>query len=483
MTEEIIIKQNQRLIGRHAETEELRRIGDLGEASILVVYGRRRVGKTALIESTFAGRNIIKIEGAEGVKPARQLELATQQLKICLKHNALTVSAFPSWLEFFHFLANETAKGIWTLYFEELQWLAGESSSFVAEFKIAWDNYFRKNPQLLVVLCGSSPTFMISQVLRSKALYNRSQHELHLQQFTLNETREFMGDRYSEEQALDAHLLVGGIPEYLKYLKEDQSTFLSLCKNSFRSDAYFVNEYERVFASTLAKNHSYRKVIEILSTQGPQSRANLLSKLELRSGGGVSAVLEELILCGFIERYAPFHLQQDGKSVMYAIADNYLHFYNKFIRPNLADISSRRFNHDPSAAINKAELDLFMSYRFEQFCRKNHWIIARILGFSAVKYRSGAFFKRGSAVEGPGYQWDLVFDRADKVLTLCEIKYTNAPVGRSVIEGFERRLEKTAIPTKKSIQRILIAVKGASPELLREPYFDHVVTLRDIFSK
>lgn len=474
-------KEKQYLIGRSAETVELRRIGDLPESSILVIYGRRRVGKTSLIESVFAKRNLIKIEGAEGVKPDRQLELATQQLKISLNLNNLTLSAFSNWLEFFHFLAKETEKGIWTLYFEELQWLAGESSSFVAEFKIAWDNYFRKNPKLLVVLCGSSPTFMVSQVLRSKALYNRSQHELHLQEFALSETKEFMGARYSDEQVLDAHLLVGGIPEYLKYLKEDRSVFISLCKNSFKSNGYFVNEYERVFASTLAKNQTYRGVIEILSVYGAQTRASLLQRLKLRSGGGISAILEELVLCGFVDRYAPYNLQQDGKSVRYAIGDNYLHFYNKFIRPNLTEIGSRRFDVEPTSAINKSDLDLFMSHRFEQFCRKNHWVIAKILGFSAVKYRAGAFFQRKSLDADDGFQWDLVFSRADKVLTLCEIKYTSSPVGRSVIEDCETRIEKTRIPVQKSIQRVLISVKGASRELTEEPYFDRIVTLKDFF--
>ncbi len=476
----LVKKKSTPVIGRHFETEELNRIGSKGDSAILVMYGRRRVGKTFLIENIYAERNLIKIEGTEGVDSQQQLQLAKQQLASYVTDASFKYSAFKNWLEFFQFLAEQTKTGVWTLYFEELQWLAGESSSFISEFKTAWDNYFRHNPNLLVVLCGSSPSFMITEVLRSKALYNRSQHEIHLQPFSLEETHAFLGSKYSKEQALDAQLLVGGIPEYLKYLKKNSSIFLSLCDNSFKSSAFFLNEYERVFTSTLSQNHSYRAIIEILSTHGPQPRSRLLKKLKLKSGGGISKILDELVLCGFIERYAPYHLPQDGKSVLYAISDNYFHFFNKFIRPNFGNIQAGRFNKNPALAIQKTEFDQFLSYRLEHFCRQNHPHIAEALGFSAVKYQAGTYFKRASIKGKSGYQWDLVFDRADKVLTLCEIKYTNAPVGLNVIKEFESRIEKTALPKKKSIHRVLISVKGASPQLINAAYFDQVLTIKDL---
>jgi len=476
------IHRKQILIGRIAEQAELRRIGLLNESAILVVYGRRRVGKTELIESVYADRNIIKIEGAEGVEPEKQLHLARLQLEAYIKESSFKHSSFSTWLELFQFLAPHLQKGKWTLYFEELQWLAGDKSSFIAEFKIAWDNYLRHNPELLVVLCGSSPSFMINEVLKSKALYNRSQYELHLQPFSLNETREFIGEGYSYEQALDAHLFVGGIPEYLKYIKQDKSVLLSMCKNSFKANAFFLNEYEKVFTSSLSNNPHYKVIIEILSLSGTLSRSELLNKLKLKSGGGITKVLNDLLLCGFIDRFSPYQLKQDGKSSQLAIADNYMQFYFKFIKPRTTEIQQGTFNKEPTQAVDRSSIDQFLSYSFEKYCRSNNRAIATILGFPSIKYLSGVYYKRGDVSKGSGYQWDLVFDRSDKVLTLCEVKYSNAPVGLSVIREFEERLERTPIESRKSVQRVLISVNGATEQLLEKNYFDRIITLEELFN-
>lgn len=475
------INKNHRLTGRVDEQAELRRVGALGESAILVVYGRRRVGKTELIESVYADRNLIKIEGAEGVEPKKQLHLARLQLEEYVQEKSFKHSTFSTWLELFQFLAPYLEKGKWTLYFEELQWLAGDKSTFIAEFKIAWDNYFRHNPDLLVVLCGSSPSFMINEVLKSKALYNRSQHELHLKPFSLNETRDFLGQNYSYEQTLDAHLFVGGIPEYLKYIKQDKSVLLSMCRNSFKDNSFFLNEFEKVFTSSLSNNAHYREIIELLSISKSLSRGDLLEKLKIKSGGGISKVLNDLLLCGFIERFSPYQLKQDGKSAQLAIADNYMQFYFKFIKPRIMDITRGKFNKEPTQAVDRSSIDQFLSYSFERYCRSNSHLIATALGFPSIKYLSGVYYKRGQINQGSGYQWDLVFDRSDKVITLCEIKYSNAPVGPNVIREFEERLEKTPIETRKSIQRVLISVNGATEQLKEKSYFDRIITLEDIF--
>lgn len=473
--------KKQVLIGRVVEQAELRRIGALGESAIMVVYGRRRVGKTELIESVYADRNLIKIEGAEGVQPESQLNLARLQLEEYIQENSFKHSNFSTWLELFKFLAPHLEKGKWTLYFEELQWLAGDKSSFIAEFKIAWDNYLRHNPDLLVVLCGSSPSFMINNVLKSKALYNRSLHELHLKPFSLKETSEFIGEGFSLEQALDAHLFVGGIPEYLKYIKQDKSILISMCRNSFKENAFFLNEYEKVFTSSLSNNAHYREIIELLSLSNSLSRSDLLRKLNIKSGGGISKVLSDLLLCGFIDRFSPYQLKQDGKSSQLAIADNYMQFYFKFIKPRIVDIKRGTFNSDPTQAVDRSSIDQFLSYSFEKYCRSNSHLIAKILGFPSIKYLSGVYYKRGDVNKGTGYQWDLVFDRSDKVITLCEIKYSNVPVGMGVIREFEERLERTAIETRKSIQRVLISVNGGTEQLVAKSYFDRIITLEDLF--
>jgi len=323
---------------------------------------------------------------------------------------------------------------------------------------------------------------MINEVIRSRALYNRSQHELHLKPFSLQETSEFIGKGYSLEQALDAHLLVGGIPEYLKYLKHDKSIFLSMCQNSFNLNSFFLNEYEKVFTSSLSNNPHYKEIIELLSLSGSLSRFALLNKLKLKSGGGISKVINDLLLCGFIGKLSPYNLSQNSKASLLGIADNYLQFYFRFIKPITNKIIQGDYSQDPSRAVDRNALDQFLSYSFERYCRRNSHHIASILGFPSIKYESGTYFERGNISKGPGYQWDLVFDRADKVLTLCEIKYSKGPVGVNIIKEYEDRLDKIPIQSKKSIQRVLISVNGATEQLINKNYFDRIITLEDLFA-
>lgn len=237
------IKKKKDFIGRALELERLKKIAASNEeARIIVMYGRRRIGKTELLEQAFRDRNILKFEGIESLTEKAQFANAMSQLAIYTQEPHLAKTIVDTWSEFFQLLAKYVQNGTWTIYLEELQWLANYKATLIAELKYVWDNFFRHNPNLILILCGSSPSFMIDHVLHSKALYNRSQYEFHLKEFNLFETKEFLKKR-SEKEVMDAYLTIGGVPEYLKWVTKESSVFLSLCKNSFSSGGFFAKEY------------------------------------------------------------------------------------------------------------------------------------------------------------------------------------------------------------------------------------------------
>ena len=203
------IEENPTFIGRRYELERLRETGDCAEASILVVYGRRRVGKTELLEQAYRERNVLKFEGFEGQGQAEQIQAVLWQLAEYANDPLVRKLSLATWAEVFQVIGKYVSTGTWTLYLEELQWLANYDHKLIAELKFVWDNQLRRNRNLLLVLCGSSPSFMINSVLHSKALYNRSQHELRLRPFSLQETRSFLGGQRSVQEVMDAYLSVG----------------------------------------------------------------------------------------------------------------------------------------------------------------------------------------------------------------------------------------------------------------------------------
>lgn len=209
-------------IDREFEKSRLLEAANANEASILIVYGRRRVGKTELIEHTLGYRRLIKFEGVEGQNTQTQIQRVLYALSKVLNDSLIAKLNLTEWVEVFDLMADRLNEGEVTLYFEELQWLAEYKNKFIADLKYVWDNRLRHNPHLLIVLCGSSPSFMINHVAHSKALYNRSLYELHLTEFSLAQTQEFLVGRSSRE-VMEAYLTLGGIPEYLKRLQQFSS--------------------------------------------------------------------------------------------------------------------------------------------------------------------------------------------------------------------------------------------------------------------
>ena len=478
---QVYLVENKGFIGRGAERNLLQEISAQNQSAILIVYGRRRVGKTELIEQTYRQRNLLKFEGIAGQGQAAQMKVVMQQLAEYVQQPLLKQVQVSNWIEVFAHIYEYTKQGNWTIYFEEVQWLADYKDQFINELKFYWDNYWRKNSGIILILCGSSPSFMINHVTHSKALYNRSQHELFLKEFNLLETKAML-KKDSNREVMDAYLTVGGIPEYLLYLKKDSSTFLSLCKNSFRPNGFFTNEYQRIFISSLADNPNYQKIIEFLSKSRYATRNELLAHLKIKSGGRVSELLTDLELCGFINKYTPYYLSDESLLARYCISDAYLQFYFKFIKPISKNIQEGVYSTQPTKAIKTDSYYKWLGYSFERFCRRYHHIIANILGFSAVNYRSGVYFSKATEKEEKNYQIDLVFDRDDHVVTICEIKYLQSAADAALITEFERKLALFPNEKHKQIHKVLIASCGVNPKLAARGYFDDIITLDDLFN-
>jgi hypothetical protein len=223
-----------KFIGRTYELAQLAAVQKAGEAAMIVVYGRRRVGKTTLIEKAFGNRQLLKFEGVEGKPEAFQMAQFMATLRRHFPQSKIQQASPTTWTEVFELLADCVSKGKWTIYLEELQWTANYRSDLISEFKPIWDNRLRRNPSLITVLCGSSPSFFLSEVIRSRSLHNRSTLDLRLDEFPIVEAAEFLGNP-TLNTLFDAYLSVGGIPVYLQRLTST-SVYQSLCEQSFRKN-------------------------------------------------------------------------------------------------------------------------------------------------------------------------------------------------------------------------------------------------------
>jgi uncharacterized protein len=463
-------------IGRDHELIRMAQIFNKKQASILVFYGRRRVGKTELIETFLKGKKYIKIEGKEGQSKSKQIQHALYTLSKKFNDANIAKLAFKSWTEVFDFIAQKTKNSSWTIYLEELQWLANYKSDLISDLKEVWDNTYKKNLKLRLVLCGSSPSFMISEVIKSKALYNRSEYVFPIQEFSLQEIAIFFKNKKSNKHAMDAMLTVGGLPEYLKYLEANSSIIIGLSENSFAKGSFFSQEYEKIFTSSMSENKHYKKIIELLSDYKFLTKNEIAKKLKITAGGELSKILQDLEVCGFIEYILPYSSESKKRLVRYAISDNYLQFFNKFIRPRLKDIQSTGIKNYKSV-INQNNYYQWLGYSFERWCRRNHRCIAEILGFESVSYQSGAYFNKSHL--DTNFQIDLLFSRKDQVMTVCEIKYNINQIGSKIISEFDRKLSYLKVKNNITIEKVLICASEIPPHV--EQYFDRCIPLNDFF--
>lgn len=465
-------------VGRTVEISRLREISKLDEASIIVVHGRRRVGKTSLVQHVFYNRKLLKFEGIEGQSQAYQINSFLKQLAKYFKEPKLEHLKYTSWREPLMALASRVKRGKVTIFLEELQWMANYDSQLISELKFIWDNHLRYNSKLLLVLCGSAPSFMINDVLRSKSLYNRSLHEIALKPLSVIETKQFLGKYYSEATALEAHLLVGGVPEYLKYLKLESSTYLSFCKNAFLPDSFFLDEPKRLFVSSLANKSHYQDIIELIGRAGILSRAEILKKLKASSGSNITRVLKDLELGTFIKPLRSFDSTVKSKLVRYELTDPFLRIYYKFIERRVTQIRDGAFQKDYTKPMSLRDLSQILGYSFEHYCRSNAHLIAEALSFAGVDYHSGPLLSRDI---GNGVQLDLVFNRKDKVLTVCEMKYSNEPIGVNQVKDFRQKLGKLKITPRQRLQTVLIAPGGVTESLRSAGIFDKVLGVEIFF--
>lgn len=474
--------KNNEFIGREREKSRLSRIQELDTAQIIVVHGRRRVGKTELLEQFFRERNVLKFEGIEGASDEKQRDVFAGQLINYAGYKSEILNAKSSWITLLTELAKVTSNGQWTIYFEELQWLAGYKEDFIAELKYVWDNYFRHNSQIILILCGSSPSFMKKKVIKSRSLYSRSMHTISLAPFSLKETKDYLGDEVSLSSILDTYLAVGGIPEYLNYFKGRKSFEVAMAKESFTSGGFFIDECERIFVSSLADKEIYRKIVNFLASKRYASRIEIAEGLNISSGGTFTEELEALEESGLIEQYSPYNSSSASKMVRYCLRDNFLQFYFKFIHPEIGDIRNGIHDENPTKLIKHNLLRQWLGYALERHCRYNHNLFASFLGFGGIEYKAGAYFRREHMNRNRGYQIDLLFDRKDKVITVCEIKYLAQKVGAGVVDDVAEKLTELKKSKTKSIERVLIAPNGIAQAVQDRLYFDKVIEIEDIFN-
>ncbi|MBI4600595.1 MAG: hypothetical protein HY721_01410 [Planctomycetes bacterium] len=466
-------------IGRDEELARLRDLHKRPGSHVAVVYGRRRVGKTALIREAYATEPLLAFEGLENQSKGKQIANFLLQLERQVGLKPRRKSGVRTWPEALGELVPAVRGKEIVVLLDEFQWTANYRTELVAALKMVWEQQLSRVGEVTLVLCGSIASFMEKRVIRSRALYGRTSLCIHLKPFHLSDAAKLLAGRGWEEVLL-AQLLVGGIPQYLKLLADQDSILAGMDRLAFTETGYFAEEYHRIFVSHFGSAGKYDEVLSALAGKPfGQSRQEIIDSTSSAGGGELTRVLYNLESAGFITSYVPFDKPANSRLLRYVITDPFLRFYFAFLRPHRARrlLTNRGFVEHiaPSPGFRS-----WLGRAFELLCLGHAREIAALLGFSGVQYQAGPYFRHGRGGKLAGVQVDLVFDRADKVVTLCEMKYRDAPVGLETAREVQEKVRRVPWLEGRTVQKVLITRSEPTRELVRSGFFSRILPAREL---
>lgn len=476
------------LIGREAEIEVLDRLYQSKNAEFLAIYGRRRVGKTFLVTQYFKDKGVFfEITGTPNASAKEQL--LNFYNEFCALFNNKR-QAPKTWAEAFTQL-KDAIKDIPTsqkvvLFFDELPWLAAQRSPFLAALEYNWNRHFSRMPNVFLIVCGSSAFWMVDQIVNNKGgLYGRLSAHLRIVPFTLESTEKYLlsrGIHLPRSQICEIYMVTGGVPKYLSYLEPGMSAAQCIHALCFTPQAPLVGEFYKLYNSLFQNPEPHFSIIKTLAGKRyGLTRTELLRETKLASTGKTSEVLTELLECGFI-----MLMPQVGKQVRdarYYLSDEYSLFYLQWIDPVKSVILQGVDVYYWLQHQSTQSWRIWAGYAFETLCLKHLGKIKDALKIGGVITTAG-YWK--SIKEGKKeVEIDLVIDRADQCINLCEIKFHREPFEMEYADVEILRGKKEAFRTRTKTRKALFTTLITSSGAVKNPAYlsviDNQITLEDLF--
>lgn len=456
------------IIGRKYEQQLIKERCESGKAELVAIYGRRRVGKTFLVRKMFDDQFAFSFTGMYEVSRVAQLENFRAALQ---QYSGQPIPRLKDWFEAFaalrQYLETLAPTSQIIIFLDELPWMDTPRSNFISAFGYFWNSWASDQPNLKLFVCGSATTWMLSHLIGDKGgLYGRVSRAIYLAPFTLGETEAFLRDTkgmvLSRQQVLDTYMILGGIPYYLDMLEVGRPLDESIDRLFFAQGAPLANEFEFLFRSLFKDSKNYRRVVEVLSTKMKgMSRKELIEALKLKGGGQLSEILDNLLKCDFIRKYSA--IGKSERDALYQLTDLFSLYHLRFVANSNGQDErfwSNMRNDDSRTA--------WSGYAFEQICFHHIPQIKKTLGISGILSNVHSWacrpFVTADGSEWKGGQIDMLIDRADGVINICEMKYAKEEyvIDANYEQHLRERISsfRAATQTKKSLLQTFVTTYG-----------------------
>jgi AAA+ ATPase superfamily predicted ATPase len=476
---------NLPFVGRKAALEQLNQLLHKKTATLAVVSGRRRIGKSRLIEEFAKDYRFLEFAG---IPP--DTGVTAQDQRDVFAHRIGQTIGLPSfrannWSDLFQMLAEQTRDGRVIILLDEISWMAMDDPTFLGILKNAWDLEFKKNPQLILIICGSVSTWIEKNILSSTGYFGRVPLTLHLSELTLYdchkliEAQQFIGSNYEKFQLLS---ITGGVPWYLELIPVASTAQQCIRQLCFRKKAPLVNEFDRIFHDLFdSRGTIYKRIISLLAN-GPLEYIEICKQLDYSEGGVMSDYLNELIISNFITRDYTWDFKKKKYSRLskFRLSDNYLRFYLKFIEPQIENINRGYF--EQALPQDLPGWNTIMGLQFENLVLRNRKSIFKLLGLNPTEILLDNPYYQHKTTRQRGCQIDYLIQTRLNTLFIIEIKFSKNELKTNIITEVQEKIHRLAIPRGYSCIPVLIHVNGVSDVIQDQGYFYKIIDMGDLFS-
>jgi AAA+ ATPase superfamily predicted ATPase len=468
------------MIGRKQEQEELQQIIESNQSEFLAVFGRRRVGKTFLIREFFGNKFTFYHTGIANSNTAIQLNSFNSSLN---EYGKTPYPKSKSWFEAFenliHLLKNADTNGKKIIFIDEMPWLDTHKSGFITALEFFWNSFASAQKDIKLIVCGSASSWIMNKLIRNHGgLHNRITRQIYLKPFNLAECEQMFvqnGIALNRHQIVESYMIFGGIPYYLSLFEKKYGLSQNVDNLCFKIHGKLTDEFENLYASLFKNYENHIAIVKSLSIKRKGlSREEIIETARLSNGGGTTRTLEELELSGFIRKYNSFEKKE--KNALYQLVDFFTLFYFNFMQDN-----RENDEHFWTNLIENARHRAWSGYGFEQVCLVHLIQIKQKLGISGILTRTAAWRSRDK--ENPA-QIDLLIERNDKVINLCEIKYASEEfvIDKKYDENLrnKRGAFRYETHTRKAIHTTMLTTYGVK----HNEYWGNIqseVTIEDLF--
>lgn len=470
--------QDLSFIGRKQELERFNTLLSKKSASLVVVTGRRRIGKSRLIDEFARGKKFYSFSGippSEGVTAQTQRDIFAKDLS---KQFNVPGLHSDDWTDLFDFLARQTKKGRVIILLDEISWMGKDDPTFLSKLQNVWDKEFKKNPQLILILCGSVSTWIEENIISSTGYFGRISLYPTLNELSLEDSNKMLteiGFKTSSYEKFKILSVTGGIPWYIEHIQPRLTADENIKHLCFKSDGLLFNEFNLIFHDIFTKRSDiYKPIVEILA-KGPLEFNEICQELNYANSGVLSEYLDDLIKTGFITRDYTW-LPKTGKISRlshFRLSDNYLRFYLKYVVHNRNKIINGEFDDIPLSSL--PGWTSTMGLQFENLVLKNRKKIHEILEINPQDIvTSNPFFQR-KTFRTPGCQIDYMIQTRFGVVYLCEVKFSTQLIRSSIITEVQDKINRLKVPRHTSFRSVLIHVNGTTEEVVDSNYFYSII--------